>query len=131
MIEQLLSLMPLVMPALLGVYALVFTAGGVYYLEQRVSRIRDQFPERGPLVKLVGIAALSIGILAALSVAGHLVYHGTEFRWAALLATVAGVGFWITRIHVELTTAGRVRAALLAILCLALAITAGTWIDVE
>jgi hypothetical protein len=127
MIETLISAAPVLVPVLLGVYALTFVARGVYYLEQRVTRIRDQFPRRGPLALLVGYAALGIGLLAAIAVGGHLFGQGTQFQLAALVATAAGVGFSITRIHVSMTTAGRIRAALLAILCLALTILTGWW----
>ena len=119
----------MVVPALLGVYALAFVAGGVHYLEQRVARIRDQFPRRGPIATLIGYAALGIGLLAALAVAGHLLNKGAQFQWAALVATASGVSFWVTRVHIEMTTAGRIRAALLAILCLALTVLTACWIN--
>ena len=118
----------MLVPALLGVYALAFVAGGVHYLEQRVARIRDQFPRRGPIATLIGYAALGIGLLAALAIAGHFLNRGAQFQWAALVATASGVSFWVARIHIEMTTAGRIRAALLAILCLALTVLTGWWV---
>jgi hypothetical protein len=130
MIERLSPLVTLLVPVLLGVYALAFVAGGVYYLEQRVARIRDQFPQRGAMARLVGYAALSIGVLAALSVAGHVWTREVQFRLAALVASLAGVGFWITRVHVEMTVASRVRAGLLALFCLALTMLVGWWMTI-
>ena len=118
----------MLVPALLGVYALAFIAGGVYYLEQRVARIRDQFPERGPMARLIGYAALSIGLLAALAIGGHVLNKGTQFRLAALVATASGVGFWVTRMHVEITAASRIRAGLLAIICLVLTVLTAWWV---
>lgn len=127
--EILIATAPMLVPTLLGLYALAFVAGGVYYLEQRVARIRDQFPKRGPMAMLLGYAALGIGLLAAASVAGQLIDQGIQFRLAALVSTASGVGFWITRIHVELTTADRIRAALFAVLCLALTALTGWWMS--
>jgi hypothetical protein len=131
MIARLQPLTHVLVPALLGIYALAFIAGGIYYLEQRVARIRDQFPGQGPMARLIGYAALSIGFLAALSVGGLFLHPGIQFRWAAQVATASGVGFWIIRVHVEMTWASRVRAGLLAILCLALAALTGWWISIS
>jgi hypothetical protein len=117
----------ILVPALLGAYALTFFAGGVYYLEQRVARIRDQFPSRGPISRLVGYAALGIGLLAASAVAGHLLDRGPQSVWAALVATTSGVGFWVVRLHLEMTLAARIRDTLLALLCLALTVLTGWW----
>jgi hypothetical protein len=118
----------MLVPILLGVYALAFVAGGVYYLEQRVARIRDQFPSRGPIATLIGYTALGIGFLAALAVGGHFLGKGAHFQLAALVATTSGVGFWVTRIHLAMTTPGRIRAALLALLCLALTLLTAWWV---
>jgi hypothetical protein len=131
MIERLQPLTQMLMPALLGIYALAFIAGGIYYLEQRVARIRDQFPGRGPMARLIGYAALSIGFLAAFSVGGLLLHPGMQSRWAAQVATASGVGFWVIRVHVEMTRASRVRAGLLAILCLAFTALTGWWIGMS
>ena len=57
----------MIVPAMLGVYALAFIAGGIYYLEQRAARMRDLFPKYGPLAQLIGWTALGIGLLAAIS----------------------------------------------------------------
>lgn len=118
----------MLVPALLGIYALAFVAGGVYILEQRVARIHDQFPRYGPITRLTGYAALSIGLLAALAVGGHVLNRGAQYQLAAWTATASGVGFWVTRIHIEMTAAGRIRAALLAILCLALTVLTAWWV---
>jgi hypothetical protein len=130
MIELPPSARSLLVPILLGVYALAFIAGGVYFLEQRVARIRDQFPKRGPMARLIGYAALSIGLLTALSLAGYLMNRGTQFRLAALVATGSGVGFWVTRLHVEMTLNARIRDGLLAVLCLMLTALTGWWVSI-
>jgi hypothetical protein len=127
MIQALLSIAPLLVPVLLGVYALAFIAGGIHFLEQRVVRIRDQFPSYGPIARLIAYAALAIGLLAAIAVSGHYVNKGAQFRWAALVAVAAGVGFWIVRLHTEMTLGSRIRDVLLAILCLALTLLTGWW----
>ena len=128
MIDSVLSVTSVLMPALLGIYALAFIAGGVYILEQRVARIRDQLPRYGPLIRLTGYAALCIGLLAALAVGGHVLDGGAQYQLAAWTATASGLGFWVTRIHIEMTVAGRIRAALLAILCLALTALTAWWV---
>ena len=115
----------------LGLYALAFIAGGVYYLEQRVSRIRDQFPEQGPLAVLTGIAALGIGVLMAIAVGAHLLGAGFadfDFRMAALVAAVAGVGFWIYRMYLDRTPLGRIRDGSLAFICTAVVLVAIWWV---
>jgi hypothetical protein len=127
---QFIRTAPVLVPALLGLYALAFVAGGVYYLEQRVARIRDQFPERGPMAVLLGYTALGIGLLAAAAVAGQLVTQELQFQLAALVATASGVGYWITRIHFAMTTASRIRAALFAVFCGALTALTGWWLSV-
>jgi len=115
-------------PGLLGLYALAFIAGGIYYLEQRVARIRDQFPRQGLLATLTGYAALGIGILTAISVGGYYLGRSAEFRMAALVATVAGVGFWVYHVYVDLTPISRIRDGALAFICATLAILAAWWI---
>jgi hypothetical protein len=115
-------------PAMLGVYALSFIAGGIYYLEQRVARIRDQFPDQVRLAQLTGYAALGIGLLAALGTGGHMLHLGPEFRTAALVASTSGVAFWIYHIHVDRTPPSRIRDGLLALICGTLAILTGWWI---
>jgi hypothetical protein len=128
MIDRVLSATSMLMPVLLGIYALAFVAGGVYILEQRVARIRDQFPTYGPITRLTGYAALGIGLLAALAVGGHVLDGGVQYQLAACTATASGIGFWVTRIHIEMTAAGRIRAALLAVLCLALTVLTARWV---
>jgi hypothetical protein len=113
---------------MLGFYALAFVAGGIYYLEQQVARIRDQFPERGVLARLSGYAALGIGILAALSVGGHFMGRGPEFALGALCATMSGVAFWVVRMHGDLTILSRVRDGLLALICATLVVLTAWWV---
>jgi hypothetical protein len=127
-----LYLVPLsiLVSGILGLYALAFTAGGIYHLEQRVARIRDQFPKQGPLAALTGYAALGIGLLAALSVGGHFVDQGADFHLGALVATVAGVGFWVYRVHIDLTPLSRIRDGALASICAAIAVLTAWWIKV-
>jgi hypothetical protein len=116
-------------PSALALYALAFIAGGIYYLEQRVARIRDQFPKRGPIARLTGWAALAIGLLAALSVGGHLVLSSGDYRLGALVAAVAGVAFWVHHLYLDLITLERIRDALLALICVALAALIYTWVQ--
>jgi hypothetical protein len=117
----------ILVPVIQGVFALVFLAGGIYYLEQRVARIRDQFPTRGPLARLTGYAALGIGVLAAVATGGYLAKGDPSFRWGALVAATAGVAFWVFRIHVDLTPMKRVRDVALAFICAALAVLSRWW----
>ncbi len=119
---------PAIVPAMLGLYALAFVAGGIYYLEQQVARIRDQFPERGVLAQLTGYAALGIGILAALSVGGHFMGRGPEFGLGALAATMSGLAFWVVRMHGDPTILCRVRDGLLAFVCAMLAVLTAWWV---
>jgi hypothetical protein len=114
---------------MLGFYALAFIAGGIYYLEQQVARIRDQFPERGVLARLLGYTALGIGILAALSVGGHFLGRGPEFGLGALVATMSGVAFWVVRMHGDPTILSRVRDGLLAFVCAMLAVLTVWWLS--
>lgn len=118
----------LLVPGLLGLYALAFIAGGLYYLEQRVARIRDQFPRRAPLSFLAAVAALCIGLLMALAVAGHFWVGGINFRMAALVSVVAGVGFWVYHIYFDQTPLSRIRDSALAFICLALVAVAAWWV---
>jgi hypothetical protein len=117
----------IVVPAVLGLYALAFVAGGIYYLEQQVARLRDLFPGYGPLARLLGWTALGIGILAAISVAGHLLSQDAEFGYGALVAAGSGVGFWVVRIHFDPTRTSRVRAVLLALLCALVTLLTAWW----
>jgi hypothetical protein len=117
----------LIVPAMLGVYALAFIAGGIYYLEQQAGRLRDLFPGYGPLAALIGWTALGIGILAALSLGGQLLGYGPRFGYGALVATGSGFSFWLVRLHVDPTRAGRVRTALLALLCALLTVLTVWW----
>ena len=117
-------------PGVLGVYALAFLAGGIHYLEQRVARIHDQFPKRTFLARLTGLAALGIGLLASISIGGVVLSRAPEYRLGALVATVAGVAFWVYRMHFDLTSANRVRSGLLAFVCLALSVLTRLWIGV-
>jgi hypothetical protein len=117
----------------LGLYALAFIAGGVYYLEQRVSRIRDQFPEQGPLAFLTGIAALGIGLLMAMAIGPFFVgasFASLDFRMAALVAAVAGVGFWVYRIYIDRTPLGRIRDGSLVFICAAIVLVAIWWVRI-
>jgi hypothetical protein len=116
-------------PWVLGLYSLAFIAGGLYYLEQRVARIRDQFPRRGLLASLTGHAALAIGILMALSVASHFYSITPEARLGALVAATAGVGFWIYRVSFDLTPMNRIRDGVLVLVCAAIAVITMWWIE--
>ena len=116
-------------PTVLGLYALAFIAGGIYCLEQRVARTRDQFPKRVVLTRLTGYAALAIGALAAISLGGHFVYPTHEFHLGALVAAAAGIAFWIYHVLADLTLAERVRDGLLVVVCIALAILTIWWIQ--
>lgn len=120
----------LLIPGVLGLYALAFIAGGIYYLEQRASRIRDQFPSRGPLASLTGYTALGIGMLMAFSIAGRLRTSHSDFGLGALVAAVAGVGFWVYHIHFDLTPFSRVRDGVLTFICATLAVLTAWWIKV-
>lgn len=112
---------------LLGVYALAFLAGGIYYLEQCVASIRDQFPGRTLLARLTGLAALGIGLLASISIGGYLLYRSGECRLGVLVATVAGICFWVYRMHFDLTPAKRIRNGLLTLACVALSVLTRLW----
>lgn len=116
-------------PGTLGLYALAFIAGGVYYLEQRVARIRDQFPERTLLAWLTGYGALAIGVLAALSVGGHLLYPSSVFRLAALVAAATGIAFWVHHLYIDFTALERVRDGLLTLACIAITLSVYLWIQ--
>lgn len=118
----------LLAPAFLALYALVFISGGIYYLEQRVTRLRDLFPERRRLVWLVGYATLAIGLLAALAVGGHVISGRGEFRLGGLVAVAAGAAYWIYRIYVDLTVGEHVRDILLALICAVLTVLYGAWV---
>lgn len=110
-------LLPFV-PWALAAYALCFVAGGVYYLDQRVRHIRDQFPSRTAIARLTGFAALAIGLLAAVSVAGYLVRPHGEHYLGAPVAAGAGVVFWVSRFYAAPTVAHRLRDGLLVLICL-------------
>ena len=118
----------IVLPFMLSIYALAFLAGGIYYLEQQVTRIRDLFPSKGPLARLVGYASLGIGLLAALAVGGHFLSGSPVFYRAALLATVSGVAFWVIRIYVDPTPGARIRDAIMALPCALLVLLTAWWI---
>jgi len=113
---------------MLGVYALAFLSGGIYYLEQRVERIRDQFPGRELLARLTGYASLGIGILAFVSIGGCFLSRDPDFRIGALVATMAGTGFWIYRIHFDLTLLSRMRDGVLAFVCAVLSVLISWWV---
>ena len=115
-------------PGMLALYALSFIAGGIYYLEQRVARIRDQFPNRRALAILTGSSALCIGILATISIGGYMIRPGPDMRMGTLVGTVAGVGFWVCRMHIDLTHTSRIRDGILALICATLAVLTGWWI---
>jgi hypothetical protein len=105
------------------VYGLGFVAGGFYYLEQRVSRIKDRFPEMELLSRLVGYTALAIGFLALISLAGHIASTQGKYRLGGLVAVSAGVAFWVHHLYVNWTVRERLRDIFLALCCLAL-----TWL---
>ncbi len=115
-------------PGMLGLYALAFIAGGVYYLEQRVGRIRDHFPHRAPLAVITGYAALGIGILAAISLGGYLAHLGHDFALGAMVAALAGVGFWICHLHLGFTPLDRVRDGALAFICAGIVVLTAWWL---
>ena len=117
----------MVVPAMLFVYALVFIAGGIYYLEQQAARLRDLFPKMGPLVGLTGWTTLGIGMLAALSLGGLLLGQGPRFAFGALVSTAAGISFWVIRLHIDPTRASRLRNGLLALLCTLLTVLTAWW----
>lgn len=119
----------IIVPSALGIYALAFIAGGIYYLEQRVARIRDQFPKRGILARMVGYTALAIGLLTAFSIGGHLITANSSFRLGALVAVVAGIAFWVHHLHIDLTTGERIRDVLLSLVCTGLTIVTHWWIQ--
>lgn len=116
-------------PAFLALYALAFISGGIYYLEQRVARIRDLVPERRRVAWLVGYATLAIGLLAALAVGGILIAGGGEYRLGGLVAIAAGAAYWIFRIYLDLTAAEQVRDILLALICAVLTVIYGLWVQ--
>ena len=118
----------LLIPGVLGTYALAFIAGGIYYLEQQVSRIRDQFPRQGLLAALTGYAALGIGLLMALSVGGSFSALIPDFDMGALVASVAGVGFWVYHLYIDRTPLSRVRDGALAFICAALVALTAWWV---
>jgi hypothetical protein len=118
-------LLPFV-PWALVAYALSFVAGGIYYLEQRVRRIRDQFPNRALVARLTGYAALTIGLLAAVSVAGYLLRPHSDHYLGAVVA--AGAGFWVSRLYAEPTIAHRLRDSLLALICLSFTGLVAWWV---
>ena len=128
MMDLVRSAVPLV-PWAVGLYGIAFLSGGVYYLEQRVARIRDQMPDRAALARIYGLLALLIGLLALASAAGYLVLRQSEARLAALVAIVAGVGFWLHRLRTALTIGSRVRAGSFAVLCALLAGLGATWLQ--
>jgi len=121
-----------IVPAMLGVYALAFVAGGIYYLEQQAARLRDLFPRYGPLATLIGWTAMGIGLLAAISIGGLLWLQGSahqeaHFGYGALVSTAAGFSFWVIRIYLDPTRASRIRNALLALLCALLTVLTAWW----
>ncbi len=126
--ELLAGLLPLV-PWTVIVYALTFVAGGIYSLEQRVARVRDQFPGRALSAQLSGVAALAIGFLAAVSIGAHLIRPDGDYHLGALVAVGAGVAFWIHRLSTDLTAVHRIRDALLAVVCASMAALVAWWID--
>jgi hypothetical protein len=91
------------------------------------ARLRDLFPRYGPLAYLLGWVALGIGLLAALSLAGHLLGQGAQSVYGALVATGSGVAFWVIRIYVDPTRASRIRDALLVLLCTLITLLIAWW----
>jgi len=119
---------PLIATLALALYALAFIAGGIYYLEQRVARIRDQFPKHAPIARLTGGVALGIGLLAAVALAGHLITGAGQFRLGALVATGAGAVFWIHRCSVDTTPLSRIRDGAMVFVCVALVALTRWWL---
>jgi len=115
-------------PLSLGIYALAFIAGGIYYLEQRVARIHDQFPGRTALARLTGITALLIGLLATASIAGYFLW-GPGPVAGAVVAVGAGVAFAVYHLYIDLLPRERIRDIALALVCLALMVLVITWIQ--
>lgn len=115
-------------PLSLGIYALAFIAGGIYYLEQRVARIRDQFPKRTALARLTGITALLIGLLATVSIAGHFLW-GPGSIAGAVVAVGAGIAFAVYHLYIDLTMRERIRDILLALVCLSLMALVIDWVQ--
>lgn len=128
MSELLVGLLPFV-PWIDTLYALAFVAGGIYSLEQRVARVREQFPSRAPLARLTGYTALAIGFLTILSIVGHLVYPDRNYYLGALVAAAAGVAFWICRVSAEQVAVYRIRDALLAAICACVTGLTVWWVD--
>jgi hypothetical protein len=124
-----LSALPtvIIVPAMLGIYALAYIAGGIYYLEQQASRLRDLFPSYGPLVSLIGWTALGIGLLTTLSIGGWFLNQAPRFGYGALVATASGISYWVIRIYADPTRARRIRNALLALLCVLLTVLTAWW----
>jgi hypothetical protein len=122
------KLIPFV-PWALAAYALCFVAGGIYYLEQRVRHIRDQFPGRAIVARLTGYAALFIGLLAAVSVTSYLVRPGSSHYLGALVAAGAGVAFWVSRLYAEPTIVQRLRDSLFALVCLSFTGLVAWWVS--
>jgi hypothetical protein len=129
MIEIIDRLSVALFPWFLGLYAIAFLSGGVYYLEQRVSRVRDQFPKRTLLARLFGFAALAIGVLAGASTVGHVVFPQSDARLGAAIAVGGGVAFWTHRLRTGLTPGERIRAGALALVCAILALLTLRWIQ--
>jgi hypothetical protein len=127
--RELLHFAVRVIPWILGLYGIAFLSGGVYYMEQRVARIRDQFPRHAPLARLHGALALSIGVLALVSAVGYLASGQSESRLGALVAVVAGVGFWLHRLRTALTLGSQIRAGLFAAVCAVLAALTAHWMQ--
>ena len=117
----------IIVPAMLGIYALGFIAGGIYFLEQQAARLRDLFPRYGTLATLIGWTTLGIGLLAAISVGGQLLTQEARFGYGALIATASGISFCVIRIYVDPTRVSRIRDALLALLCALLTVLTAWW----
>ncbi len=115
-------------PLSLGIYALAFIAGGIYYLEQRVARIRDQFPRRTTLARLTGITALLIGLLTTVSIVGYFVWSPGSIA-GAVAAVGAGIAFAVYHLYIDLTPRERLRDIVLALVCLALMFLVINWIQ--
>lgn len=117
----------IIVPAMLIIYALAFISGGIYYLEQQAARLRDLFPNYGPLASLIGWTTLGIGLLAAISIGGQLWTQDVRFGYGALVATASGISFCVIRMHVDPTRVSRIRDALLALLCALLTVLTAWW----
>lgn len=91
----------------MALFALLYTAGGLFYLEQRVPFIRQRDERWGRLAALIGWAALFLGVLMGGSLAGILAQWGRAPFVLSVLAALGGVLFWGARIRIAVTARQR------------------------